>query len=147
MNVSIWGPSFWFSLHTVTFTYPFYPNEIEKNKIQLFFESIQAILPCKICRDHYAENLKQFPIQTNSRAELMQWLIQLHNSVNRNTGKREWSMEEVISKYEQIFGHPILLYPHTTELYKKQNNEYNYTILYWFLLISIFLLIVLFYKK
>ena len=36
MNPDIWGPKFWFSLHSVTFDYPLKPDLGEKIRIKDF---------------------------------------------------------------------------------------------------------------
>ena len=30
MDPNIWGPKFWFSLHNISLTYPFYPTDEDK---------------------------------------------------------------------------------------------------------------------
>lgn len=118
MNPEIWGPSLWFGLHSTTMAYPFYPDSDQKQKMRNFFLSLQDVLPCMLCREHYKEHLEKHPIDPalESRGDLVRWLVGVHNSVNKSLGKREWSFEEVIQHYEQIYGHPIMIYPGTTEI-------------------------------
>lgn len=118
MNPQVWGPHLWFSLHTVTFSYPFYPDTEQKQQMKEFFLSIQNILPCMLCREHYKEHLQANPIEPalESRGELAKWLIGVHNSVNKSLGKPEWTEADAVHHYERIYGHPIVLYPGTTEL-------------------------------
>ena len=117
MDPYIWGPPFWFSLHSVTFTYPFHPDEEDKARVKNFFHSLPYVLPCKICRVHYSEHLRDHPIEgsLDCRADLVKWLIDVHNTVNQMLGKRTYTLEEVLQIYEEKHGHPISLYPHTTE--------------------------------
>ena len=86
MNPSIWGPKAWFFLHSITFNYPEYPSESDKEIYNDFFESLSHILPCEKCKYHYKDSLVKYPIQLDTRDELIQWMIDIHNDVNiRNT--------------------------------------------------------------
>jgi hypothetical protein len=111
MNQNLWGPAYWFTLHTITFQYPFHPTENDKLHYKLFFEQLQFLLPCKYCRIHYQQNWKEIPIQLDSRRSLVEWLIKFHNQVNVITGKPIYTLEQVMYQYESYFGHPIPLDP------------------------------------
>ena len=56
MNPSIWGPKAWFFLHSVSFNYPDNPTKNDKVEYKRFFESIQYILPCDNCKEHFSDN-------------------------------------------------------------------------------------------
>lgn len=124
MEPDIWGPSFWFSLHNITFNYPFQPTDEEKSDVKNFFQLLNTVLPCKICRVHYMKHIYNYPIEPslNCRADLIKWLIDIHNVVNKMLGKQIYTLEEVLQLYEEKHGHPISLYPHTTEI---KTNQYN----------------------
>lgn len=98
----IWGPCAWKFLHTITFAYPESPSLEEKRNHKLFFEQLQNILPCKICRQHFRENLKKYPIEygLESRKDLIKWLVDFHNEVNKSLGKRQYSYQEVYDMYD-----------------------------------------------
>ena len=105
MDVSQWGPRAWFFLHTVTFYYPDKPSKKDKQSINNFFNSLSGILPCEHCRNHYAAHLKKYPIESNnnSKYELTNWLIQVHNEVNISLGKKTMSYNDVIQHYKQFY--------------------------------------------
>tara|TARA_B100001248_G_scaffold250540_1_gene224740 strand:+ start:375 stop:818 length:444 start_codon:yes stop_codon:yes gene_type:complete len=102
MKPEVWGPHAWIFLHSVTFDYPDNPSETKKEQYKVFFESLQNVLPCEICRNHYQENLKRFPINKNvlkSRKNLIEWLIDIHNSVNQSNNKSKLKYQDVVKKY------------------------------------------------
>jgi len=101
MNQMIWGSHGWMFLHTITFNYPVKPKQCDKNRFRRFFAALKDVIPCKTCRDNYESHLTEFPIKLDSREELVKWLIDVHNSVNGKTGKRQYSYDEVIKEYEQ----------------------------------------------
>jgi len=111
MNPDIWGPKFWFSLHSVTFDYPLNPDISEKIRIKDFFNSLEYILPCRICRVNYSKHIREIPIENNldSRKKLVYWLIDIHNSVNAINGKPLLGYDEVIKIYERIYKKKIIL--------------------------------------
>lgn len=111
MNQNIWGPNLWFSLHTMTFTYPLKPKEEDKKNTKIFFHSLQYTIPCSLCRKNYIRHLKESPIDEHleSRKKLVFWLIDIHNMVNGETGKKQLSYEVVIRKYEKVYGKKLIL--------------------------------------
>jgi len=111
MDPNIWGPKMWFSLHSITFTYPFKPDCEQKERFKNFFKSLEYILPCKICRVHYSKNIRKNPIDNNldNRKSLVHWLIDIHNMVNQVNNKRKYSYDEVIKIYESIYKKKIIL--------------------------------------
>ncbi len=111
MNQNIWGPNLWFSLHTMTFVYPLKPSSDDKKHYKTFFESLQYTIPCSVCRKNYVRHLKEYPIDgfLNSRKEIVYWLIDVHNMVNGETGKKILTYQTVIKKYEKVYGKKIIL--------------------------------------
>ena len=63
MEPEIWGPHAWQFLHSITLSYPDNPTIEDKNNYAQFFNSIQNILPCQNCKDHYTQNLQEFPVE------------------------------------------------------------------------------------
>lgn len=85
------GPSLWQGLHYITLGYPVKPTEEQKRKYQAFFLLLKDTLPCSICANHFAENLKTMPIDDSvleTKENLVKWLIDLHNVVNKMKGKQ-----------------------------------------------------------
>ena len=54
-----------------------------------FFLNLGNVLPCDKCTKHYKEHLIKYPLSENlnSRKELVLWLINIHNEVNKSLGK------------------------------------------------------------
>jgi hypothetical protein len=98
---NIWGPHGWKFLHYVSFGYPSDPSELDKQNYKNFYTSMQHILPCLKCAQNYAHNLKKYPIDNHleSRDTLVRWVIDIHNQVNNETGKKEYTYEEAIDLY------------------------------------------------
>jgi hypothetical protein len=116
MDPKIWGPSFWVALHSITFDYSVNPDEEEKERIRNFFNSLEYILPCKLCRVNYSHHIRQNPIENklNSKKDLVFWLIDIHNMVNVQNNKPKLSYQQVIDIYEKKYNKKINL-----------NNDYD----------------------
>jgi hypothetical protein len=160
MNQNIWGPHLWFSLHTISFTYPLKPKDEDKKNYNEFFTQLQHVIPCSICKKNYKRHLQEFPVNNHldSRKDIVYWVIDLHNMVNSETGKRVISYEDAIKRYEDAYKKDIILDPKDENKEKVcdavncDNSEMKINIpnhyIYIFLIILFLLfLIYLFHKK
>ena len=102
MNPNFWGPHAWIFLHTISMNYPKKPTEEDKQTYYQFFKGLEDILPCEKCAYNYSTNLQKHPLEQSleSRDSLIRWLIQIHNEVNKETGKPPYTYEQVIEDYK-----------------------------------------------
>jgi hypothetical protein len=103
MEPNIWGPSAWKFLHSITFQYPENPTDLDKQKYFTFFNSLKNVLPCPTCREHYGKSFETVPIRLDNRKELIEWLIDIHNKVNLEAGKKVYSYSEVYQIYNDMY--------------------------------------------
>ncbi len=90
MGPETWGPLFWTTMHIVSLGYaPTTPSAEERAGAAAFYNSLKTMIPCPICREHYAEFLAEEPVEsaTGSRDALIDWVYRLHNKVNVRLGK------------------------------------------------------------
>lgn len=104
MGPDVWGPLFWSTMHIVTLGYSETPSKEEQEAAVQFFNSLAIVIPCPICREHYAHFLETSPVNiaAKSRTELIHWLFILHNNVNVQLGKRKISWEEFIATMSKL---------------------------------------------
>jgi FAD-linked sulfhydryl oxidase len=104
MPPQIWGPIFWSTLHIASLTYSDEPTERQKANMKAFYESLVDVLPCPICRKHYEVNLEEMPVTKalTSRAELIQWVFNMHNRINVQLGKREFTFAEFVDSMRNL---------------------------------------------
>ena len=133
MEPEIWGPHAWQFLHSITLSYPDNPTLEDKNNHAQFFNSIQNILPCQKCKDHYTQNLQASPVEQHldNKESLFRWLVDIHNRVNVTNNKREYSYDEVTEYYEKMYNKSEI-----STSYKLINNK-------WLFILLIVLLIIL----
>lgn len=104
MEPKIWGPPAWKFLHSITFQYPENPSDIDKQRYYTFFNSLKYVLPCPNCQEHYSKNFDSIPIKLEKKEELIEWLIDIHNEVNKLTGKKVYPYEKVYQEYSSELG-------------------------------------------
>ena len=105
MDPNIWGPHAWQFLHSITLSYPDNPTEQDKQNHIQFFDMLKNILPCDKCKNHYEQTLETYPIENNleDKESLFRWLVDVHNKVNIDNNKKEYSYDEVAELYEKIY--------------------------------------------
>lgn len=102
----IWGPGFWMAFHATAFGYPLDPTEENKSDYLVFYQTIAKILPCKYCRDSYAQFIKEPDLFLDmkvmkNRETLTYWAYKMHNRVNEKLGVNYGlSFEDVKKRYE-----------------------------------------------
>lgn len=97
-STSVWGPPMWLTLTVIALGYPANPTYTDKRAAKEFIESLVHLIPCSICRDHYRQHLQANPISPSldSRKDFFQWVVKLHNIVNKTLGKPEMTEVEVL---------------------------------------------------
>lgn len=106
MLTSVWGPSLWHSLHTISFNYPIRPNREDKDNYYRFYKQLVHVLPCRYCRENYKKNIQDIKLNMKvmeSRKTLSYWLYQVHERVNQMLGKTSnLTYEQVRDRYEMF---------------------------------------------
>jgi hypothetical protein len=88
-DTKIWGPLLWRAIHTAA--------EVTDGRTEFadvwadFVFELQMSLPCPDCMQHYRAWVPTHPLM----AEVRQWWVDLHNSINARKGVASWSLEEV----------------------------------------------------
>lgn len=100
MDPKIWGRNMWTNMVHVAQAFPLNPTNQDRKNYQTFYLIIKDILPCYACRQNYARHLKELPVNTSSRNNLLQWLHQLHNKTLRQMKRSELTYEKFIQKYD-----------------------------------------------
>lgn len=106
MLTSVWGPSMWHYLHTMSFGYPVKPTYEQKRNYRNFILNLQNVLPCKYCRINLKNNFKAHPLKMchmESRDKFSRYIYKLHEIVNKMLGKKSGlSYCDVRERYEHF---------------------------------------------
>lgn len=80
-----WGPPAWYLIFTIIDDMPEYPSDTEYYR--MFFESLQGVLPCQMCRDHYTRHISIYPPPVWSREAMRAWANNLRMKIKNNNKK------------------------------------------------------------
>ena len=92
----IFGPPFWFVLHNAAVTYPRNPTLFVKNGMKSLLLNLPLLVPCINCREHFSSFLNNTNLDNvvKSKDTIFTFFVNVHNYVNKRTGKREMSVDE-----------------------------------------------------
>ena len=127
-----WGPHGWKFIHYVTMGYPNKPTKNDMIKYKNFLESIGDVLPCIICANHYKDHLIENPIDRSvlqNKKTLMAWAVKVHNLVNKNNGKKVYSLNDALRKIHQ--NNDTCQIEKFDKIEKLAENESSNHLLYW----------------
>jgi hypothetical protein len=110
IDPTIWGPHLWKFMHYFTLSYPDNPTDEDKDILYNFFHTIQTVLPCEKCRYNFKSHLETTPLTDevlSSNINVVKWLFNIHNEVNKYTNKPIMSYDEFIKVYSTNKNHKI----------------------------------------
>jgi hypothetical protein len=106
MKPKVWGPHGWIFLHSITLNYPENPSSQDKKEMKNFFEALRYALPCDKCAKNLRKHMRDIPLTDdilNSRDKFINWLIDIHNEVNKENGKRVLSHRDARQRIEKSY--------------------------------------------
>jgi hypothetical protein len=105
-----WQQLTWYIFHKISLNY----NDLYRNEYIQFFENVKVIIPCRICRNHYIQNVSKENMKINdniNHERIFNWTIDLHNLVNKLNHKKQWDYDMARNYYEKMnFNNHFLLY-------------------------------------
>lgn len=106
MLTTVWGPSTWHLLHTMSFNYPVSPTCDDKRNYRNFIISLQCVLPCGKCRKNLQKNFEKLPLKMKdmqNRETFSKYVYDLHEVVNTMLHKKSGlSYNDVRERYEHF---------------------------------------------
>ena len=127
MLTTVWGPSMWHVLHTMSFNYPVAPTCSTKHKYRDFVLSLQYVLPCGKCRENLRKNFAKLPLKwkhMSSRASFSKYMYELHELINAMLHKKSGlSYQDVRERYEHFRARCTLSHAELTRLKKEEEKE------------------------
>jgi len=102
LDPTIWGPHYWFFLHTIAMCYPNHPNDVTKKKYYDFIQNIPLFLP--ISTD-FSALLDEYPVTPylDSKDSLIRWMHFIHNKINVRLEKPTISLHSFYKKYYESY--------------------------------------------
>ena len=97
LNPKVWGPHYWFVLHTIANTYPLAPNDVTKKKYYDFIQNLPLLLPIEEIGNSFAKYLDKYPVTPylDSRPSFMKWMHFIHNKINVSIGEPNYQWKNL----------------------------------------------------
>jgi hypothetical protein len=109
---NVWGPHYWFFLHTIAESYPETPNAVAKRKYYDLIQNLPLFIPIVEIGNKFSHLLDKYPVSPylDSRESFVKWVHFIHNKINAYLGKEELSLPEALLRYrDQYKPRPISL--------------------------------------
>ena len=128
----VWGPHYWFFLHTIAHCYPEHPNEVTKRKYYDLIQNMPLFIPNESIGNDFSKMLDNYPLTPylENRDSFIRWMHFIHNRVNLLLDKECPTLFEGLDKYRSHYTPPTLQLLETFRIQK----EY---VLGFFIVISI----------
>jgi hypothetical protein len=101
LDPKIWGPHYWFFLHTVAMTYPHHPNTITKKKYYEFIQNLPLFIPVEEISKEFEKMIDLYPITPylDNRDSFIRWTHFIHNKINEKLEKPQISLNDFFIQY------------------------------------------------
>jgi len=114
LDPKVWGPHYWFFLHTLAMTYPHHPNSVTKKKYYEFIQNLPLFLPVQEISTEFSKLIDKYPITPylDNRDSFVRWMHFIHNKINEKLEKPQLTLNEFFVEYY--------------EQYKSQDDKMTY---------------------
>jgi len=104
-DANIWGPHYWFFLHTVAESYPMTPNDVTKRKYYDLITNMPLFIPDSDIGDKFSRMIDRYPVTPylDNRDSFVRWVHFMHNKINVQLGKEELSLPMALEKYRSEY--------------------------------------------
>ena len=98
---AVWGPHYWFFLHTIAQIYPECPDKATKRKYYDLIHNMPTFLPIGTMGNKFSDLINKYPVTPylDNRESLVRWVHFIHNKINVMIGKEEITLLESIDLY------------------------------------------------
>jgi hypothetical protein len=105
LDPKIWGPHYWFFLHTIAMSYPIHPNAVTKKKYYDFVQNIPLFIPVESMAGEFSKLLDQYPVQPylDNKESFIRWMWFIHNKINKKIEKPQISLNDFYVKYYEEY--------------------------------------------
>ena len=101
LDPKIWGPHYWFFLHTVAMTYPHHPNAVTKKKYYEFIQNMPLFIPVEEISSEFEKLVNMYPITPylDNRDSFVRWTHFIHNKINEKLERPPISLNDFFVQY------------------------------------------------
>ena len=105
LDPTVWGPHYWFFLHTVALSYPHHPNAVTKKKYYEFIQNLPLFIPVETIGNNFEKLLDEYPVTAylDSRDSFVKWMHFIHNKINEKLEKPKITLNEFYFRYYEEY--------------------------------------------
>jgi hypothetical protein len=105
LDPKVWGPHYWFFLHTLAMTYPHHPNTITKKKYYEFIQNFSLFLPIEKISGEFSKLIEKYPITPylDNRDSFVRWMHFIHNKINEKLEKPTITLNDFFLQYYDAY--------------------------------------------
>ena len=105
LDPTVWGPHYWFFLHTLVLSYPRHPNAVTKKKYYEFIQNLPLFIPVESLSGEFSKLIDKYPVTPylDNRESLIRWTHFIHNKINQKLEKPQISLSEFYVKYYEEY--------------------------------------------
>jgi len=107
---NVWGPHYWFFLHTISESYPLSPNQVTKRKYYDLIQNFPLFIPNHEMGNVFSNFLDKYPVTPylDSRDSFVRWIHFIHNKFNVYLKKPEITLPNALAKYRAEYKSPVI---------------------------------------
>ena len=141
LDANVWGPHYWFFIHTIAISYPSRPNAVTKKKYYDFIQNLPLFIPIESIATSFEKLLDEYPVSPylDSRDSFIRWTHFVHNKINEKLEKPKITLAQFYEKYYEEYKPKEIKYK---EYYKLRSK-----IIYLFIIICFVVLISYLYNQ
>jgi len=141
LDPKVWGPHYWFFLHTISMSYPLRPNSVTKKKYYEFIQNLPLFIPVENIAGEFSKLLDQYPITPylDSRDSFIRWVWFIHNKINEKLEKNKISLNKFYELYYEEYK--------PKDIKNREMNRLKNKLIYLCLVIFFVAMIVYLYNK
>ena len=105
LDPTVWGPHFWFFLHTLAISYPHRPNSVTKKKYYELIQNLPLFIPIESIGNDFLKLLDEYPVTAylDNRDSFVKWMHFIHNKINEKLEKPKITLNEFYFRYYEEY--------------------------------------------
>ena len=141
LDAKVWGPHYWFMIHTIAISYPLRPNAVTKKKYYDFIQNLPLFIPIESIATNFEKLLDEYPVSPylDTRDSFIRWTHFIHNKINERLEKPKITLAQFYEKYYEEYKPKEIKYK---EYYKLRSK-----IIYLVIIICFVILISYLYRQ
>ena len=121
LDAKVWGPHYWFMIHTIAISYPLRPNAVTKKKYYDFIQNLPLFIPIESIATNFEKLLDEYPVSPylDTRDSFIRWTHFVHNKINERLEKPKITLAQFYEKYYEEYKPKEIKYKEYYKLRRK----------------------------